>query len=279
MNRLDRPVPDHQVRLDRHLVATGSARSRGTARELIGSGAVAVEGVTVRKVSYAVRPGAVVTVTCGGAQWVGRGALKLEHALTRWAPDGLSVDGRRCLDVGASTGGFTQVLLRRGADRVIALDVGHGQLAAELAADDRVTDLPGTHVKDADTALLGGPVDLLVADLSFIPTSSVVGVLAALCGPQADLVLLVKPQFEVGPDRVGRGGVVRDAGARTHAVQTVVRALYAAGLGVRDLTTSPIEGAAGNVEYLLWACPPHPGMMGPEAASALGASSTGKERR
>lgn len=273
------PAAAVPVRLDRHLVQTGAARSRGDARRLITAGAVLVDGQVVRRASYAVTPGTRVDATVTGPCWVGRGAVKLDHALSLWEPDGLSVRGRRCLDVGASTGGFTQVLLRRGVAHVHALDVGHGQLAPQLVADDRVSDLSGTHVRDARPDLLGGEVDLVVADLSFIPLSRVVATLATLCRADGDLVLLVKPQFEVGPDRVGRGGIVRDPAARELAVRAVLDATYAAGLAVRSLTPSPIPGGTGNLEYLMWAAPARPGMMGPEAARVLGVALTEKERR
>ena len=269
--------PGPGVRLDRHLVDAGLARARGEAQELIRGGHVTVAGRPVTKPSYAVSPGAVVDLTRPGPSRVGRGAHKLEHALTGWRDDGLGVAGRRCLDVGASTGGFTQVLLEHGAVHVTALDVGHGQLVPELAGDPRVTDLPGTHVRDATAAAIGGPVDVLVADLSFIPLAVVLPRLRRLVTDDADLVLLVKPQFEVGPDRVGRGGVVRSQEARRDAVHTVLRALYASGLAVRDLTRSPILGAGGNVEYLLWARPGGAGMMDVEAALALGNDVTAKE--
>jgi 23S rRNA (cytidine1920-2'-O)/16S rRNA (cytidine1409-2'-O)-methyltransferase len=265
------------VRLDRHLVDAGLARARGEAQELIRGGHVTVAGRPVTKPSYAVPPGSVVALTRPGPSRVGRGAYKLEHALVAWRDDGLAVAGRRCLDVGASTGGFTQVLLEHGAVHVTALDVGHGQLVAELATDPRVTDLPGTHIRDTTADAVGGPVDVLVADLSFIPLAVVLPQLRRLVTDEADLVLLVKPQFEVGPARVGRAGVVRSPEARRDAVLTVVRALYTSGLAVQGLTTSPILGGGGNVEYLLWARPARAGMMDVEAALALGNDVTAKE--
>ncbi len=271
------PGPCTGVRLDRHLVDVGLARARGEAQELIRRGQVSVAGRPVTKPSYAVRPGVVVAVARSGPRRVGRGAHKLEHALTVWREDGLQVAGRRCLDVGASTGGFTQVLLEHGAAQVTALDVGHGQLVAELADDPRVTDLPGTHIRDATPASLGGLVDVLVADLSFIPLTQVLPALSRLVTDDADLVLLVKPQFEVGPERVGRGGVVRSRQARQDALHRVLRALYASGMGAQGLTASPILGGGGNVEYLLWARPEGAGMMDVEAALALVDDVTAKE--
>jgi 23S rRNA (cytidine1920-2'-O)/16S rRNA (cytidine1409-2'-O)-methyltransferase len=265
------------VRLDRLLVEQGLARSRGDAQELVRSGKVSVAGRTIVKPATVVSPGATVEVARPGPRWVGRGAHKLAHAVTLWSGHGLTVHGRRCLDVGASTGGFTQVLLEHGAAQVVALDVGHGQLAAELRADPRVTDLPGTHVRDVSVQALGGPADLLVADLSFIPLSAVLLQLRRLVVDDGDLVLLVKPQFEVGPQRVGRGGVVRSRAARRDAVHAVLREGYAAGLAAVAITTSPVAGSGGNVEYLLWARPARAGMMDAEAALALGTDVVAKE--
>jgi 23S rRNA (cytidine1920-2'-O)/16S rRNA (cytidine1409-2'-O)-methyltransferase len=270
-------VPEATTRLDRRLVDLGVARARGEATELIRAGHVTVDGVVVTRPAYAVTPAADVHARRPGPRRVGRGADKLEHALERWRAEGLQVAGRRCLDVGASTGGFTQVLLEEGAAHVTALDVGHGQLADELVRDARVRDLPGTHIADTTAETIGGAVDVLVADLSFIPLTRVLPMLAALVAPEADLVLLVKPQFEVGPGRVGRGGVVRSAEARRDAVLAVLRAAYGSGLAVQGLTPSPIRGGEGNVEYLLWARPGREGMMDVEAALALGNDVTAKE--
>lgn len=258
---------------------TGVARSRAVAQQLVADGQVHVDGTVARRAGQVLRPGAEVVVSGEQTRWVGRGAMKLDHALRLWAAEGLAVRGRRCLDVGASTGGFTQVLLEAGAEHVVALDVGHGQLAPSVAADPRVLDLPGTHIRDADLVALGGPRQVVVADLSFIPTSSLMAVLAHWLADDGDLVVLVKPQFEVGPDRVGRGGVVRDPRARSLALRGVLSAAYDAGLGLCALTTSPIAGGAGNVEYLVWVRHLRPGMMGAEAAVDLGARLTEEERR
>lgn len=241
------------------------------ANDLIAGGDVWVDGRVVRKAAWPVPPTARVEVRSSQPGWVSRGAVKLAHALHVWGPEGLAVVGRRCLDVGASTGGFTQVLVRHGACHVTALDVGQGQLAAVLREDPRVTDLSRTHLRNARPETIGGRVDLLVADLSFIGLSSVLPSLVGLCHEGADLVLLVKPQFEVGPARVGRGGVVHDRAARSLAVRQVIDAGYAAGLAVRGLISSPITGVGGNREYLVWAAPRRPGMMGPQAAASLGA--------
>lgn len=258
-------------RLDQALVARGLARTRSQAQQLVRAGAVSVDDTVVD------RPAATVTeqsrlevtdvpgpdheaawITRG---WVGRGALKLDHALTRWGPDGLRVAGRRCLDVGASTGGFTQVLLEHGATHVVALDVGHDQLDQRLVQDERVTDRSGTSVRDVSADELGGPFDVVVGDLSFISLALVLPQVASLAAPRADLVLLVKPQFEVGREALGRAGVVRSPGAREAVLASLDGRARDAGLAPMDLTRSPVTGTTGNVEYLWWlrACPP--GMM------------------
>lgn len=231
----------------------GLARSRADARALVGDGLVRVVGEVARKPSQPVDADTHVTVDDAGPRWVGRGALKLLAALDTWGPQGLTADGRRCIDVGASTGGFTQVLLRRGAARVVAVDVGHGQLVPELAADPRVEDRPGTTVRGLHAEDVGGPADLVVADLSFISLTLVTADLARLTAPDGDLVVLVKPQFEVGRERLARDGVVTDPRGRADALAGVVAALRGAGLHVHGLERSPVTGTTGNVEYLLWA--------------------------
>ena len=175
-------------RLDAELVARGLARSRGQARELVDAGVVLVDGHPAAKPAQAVGPEVAIALTSPPEKWVGRAALKLLRALELWP---IAVEGRRCLDVGASTGGFTQVLLEHAAAHVTALDVGHGQLAAEVAADPRVTDLPGTNVRDVAAATVGGPFDLVVADLSFISLTVVLGPMRDLVRDGGDLVVLV----------------------------------------------------------------------------------------
>ena len=192
-------------------------------------------------------------MTTEGPRWVGRAAHKLVAALDTWAGEGLRVTGRRCVDVGASTGGFTQVLLAHGAAQVVAVDVGHDQLVPEVAQDPRVDERSGTTVRGLTAADLGGPADLVVADLSFISLTLVMGDLAGLLGADADLVLLVKPQFEVGRGRLNGQGVVTDPRDRTRALDQVVAAVGEHGLHVHGIRTSPISGTSGNAEYLLWA--------------------------
>ena len=182
--------------------------------------------------------------------WVGRGALKLVHALDLWA---IEVEGRVVLDVGASTGGFTEVCLARGAARVYAVDVGRGQLHPKVAADRRVVSLEATDARDLTPALIPEPPGFIVTDVSFISLSKALPAALALAAPGADLVALVKPQFEVGPERVGKGGLVTDPAARQDALAGVVAFLSGSGWTVRETTDSPIEGGDGNREFLVWA--------------------------
>ncbi len=182
--------------------------------------------------------------------YVGRGALKLVHALTQWP---LTVAGRTVLDVGASTGGFTQVVLERGAARVYAVDVGRGQLHAKLADDPRVISLEGTDARSLTPDLIALAPELIVTDVSFIGLAKALPAALALAPAGADLVALVKPQFEVGPDKVGKGGLVKDEAARAQALADVEAFLQASGWTVRASADSPIAGGDGNREYLVWA--------------------------
>ena len=231
----------------------GLARSRGDARDLIAAGLVRVDGTTARKPAQPVGSDAGLTVDATARRWVGRGAVKLLAALEAWQDEGLRVAGRRCVDVGASTGGFTEVLLEHGAREVVAIDVGHGQLVPELAADPRVVDRSGTTVRGLTAEDLGGAADLVVADLSFISLTLVLGDLARLRGDDGDLVVLVKPQFEIGRGRLSASGVVTDPEDRADAVTRVLDAATAAGLHPHGLLPSPVRGSTGNAEYLLWA--------------------------
>ena len=188
----------------------------------------------------------------GGEEYVSRGGHKLAGALAAFEPRGLVVAGRRCLDAGASTGGFTDVLLRHGAREVVAVDVGYGQLAWRLRQDERVTVHDRTNIRDLDRAIVGRPVDVVVGDLSFISLTLVLEPLVGVTAGDGDLVLMVKPQFEVGRSGVGRGGVVRDVGLRADAVESVASAGAARGWGARAVTASPLPGPSGNVEFFLW---------------------------
>lgn len=238
-----------RARVDAELVRRGLARSRQQAAELIGAGLVTIDGIPAAKPATAIAIDARLVVAAADERsWVSRGAHKLIGALDAFA---IGVDGRRCLDAGASTGGFTEVLLSRGAREVVAVDVGYGQLAWPLRSDPRVAVMERTNVREVDAETIGGVVELVVADLSFISLSTVLPALAACASDDADIVPMVKPQFEVGKDRVGPGGVVSDPALRIESVLKVAQ--RAAELGWRpvDVTASPLPGPSGNVEYFL----------------------------
>ncbi|MDV3126117.1 TlyA family RNA methyltransferase [Mycobacterium sp. 21AC1] len=238
-----------RARVDAELVRRGLARSRQQAAELISAGRVRIDGMPAAKPATAITVDANLTVFRSDERsWVSRGAHKLIGALDAF---GITVADRRCLDAGASTGGFTEVLLDRGAAEVVAVDVGYGQLAWSLRSDSRVTVLERTNVRELTVEAIGAPVGLIVADLSFISLATVLPALTACAEPDADIVPMVKPQFEVGKDRVGAGGVVLDPELRVDAVCAVAR--KAAGLGwpAVAVTASPLPGPSGNVEYFL----------------------------
>ncbi len=243
-----------RVRLDSELVRRGLARSREQAADLIVGGRVSVGGRTAAKAATQVDTASAIVVAeaAEGPDYVSRGAHKLLGAIEAFGPRGLVVEGRRCLDAGASTGGFTDVLLRAGVTHVLAVDVGYGQLAWSLRTDERVTVMERVNVRDLTPEMVGEPPSLVVGDLSFISLRLVLPALAACAAPEADFVMLVKPQFEVGKERVGAGGVVRDPVLRAGSVRDVARAASALGLVVRGVTASPLPGPSGNVEYLIW---------------------------
>lgn len=230
----------------------GLARSREQAAGLVAAGRVTVAGQVATKPATAVDAATPVLVAevPGEPDYASRGGHKLAGALDAFA--GVAVAGRRCLDAGASTGGFTDVLLRRGAREVVAADVGYGQLDWRLRTDERVTVLDRTNVRSLTPAAIGGPVELIVADLSFISLKLVLPALVACAAAGADLVPMVKPQFEVGKDRVGAGGVVRDPRLRAEAVESVAVAAAGLGFGMAGVVASPLPGPSGNVEYFLW---------------------------
>ena len=236
-------------RADLLLVERGLFESRARARAAIEAGGVTAEGRVVAKPSELLDEEAEIAAAAAHP-WVGRGALKLVHALERWP---VAVAGRVVLDVGASTGGFTEVCLAKGAARVYAVDVGRGQLHASLAGDARVTNLEATDARDLTAALIPEPPDLIVTDVSFIGLAKALPAALALAAEGAELVALVKPQFEVGPARVGKGGLVKDPQARADALAAVEAFLDAAGWAAQATADSPIEGGDGNREYLLWA--------------------------
>ncbi len=242
-------------RLDAELVRRKLARSREHAGQLIAAGRVSVGGSTALKSATQVATSAAIVIAedSGDPDYVSRGGHKLAGAFAAFVPRGLRVEGRRALDAGASTGGFTDVLLRAGAAQVVAVDVGYGQLAWSLQSDERVTVKDRTNVRDLTLeAIDGQPVDLVVGDLSFIPLGLVLPALVRCAAPDADLVLMVKPQFEVGRERLGSGGVVRSSQLRAEAVRGVAQQAHGLGLGILGVTASPLPGPSGNVEYFLW---------------------------
>ncbi|MBY9073196.1 TlyA family RNA methyltransferase [Nocardioides sp. WL0053] len=243
-----------RLRLDAELVRRGLARSREHASELIAAGRVKVSGALATKPATGVTTDVALVVLDdpGRPDYVSRGGHKLAGALEVFEPLGLVVSGRRALDAGASTGGFTDVLLRRGAREVQAVDVGYGQLAWSLQQDPRVHVHDRVNIRDLTLEQIGGPVDLVVGDLSFISLGLVLDALIGVTSPDGDLALMVKPQFEVGKDRVGKGGVVRDLGLRAAAVTAVAATAAAKGWGARAVTASPLPGPSGNVEFFLW---------------------------
>lgn len=254
-------------RLDQELVRRGLARSRGEAAELIAAGEILLGGVPATKVATLVDAGVAIEVRDDRERFASRGGHKLAGALDRLD---VLVEGRYCLDAGASTGGFTDVLLRGGAARVVAVDVGYGQLAWALRTDERVVVLDRTNVRHLRPDDVPPPAPgLVVADLSFISLTAVLEALVAVAAPGADLVLLCKPQFEVGPALVGKGGVVRDPAAWRGALEAVCARGTELGLGVAGVTASPLPGPSGNVEFFAHLRAGAPGAGDPLAEAAI----------
>ena len=238
-----------KTRIDLLLVSRGLFDSRAKARAAIEAGLVTANGVAVAKPSEMVADDADLVAT-PAHPFVGRGALKLDHALTLWP---VTVQDRVVIDVGASTGGFTEVCLLRGAARVYAVDVGRGQLHVKLSADPRVVGLEGLDARLLSVAHVPEPIDLVVCDASFIGLAKVLPAALTLARPGGDLVCLVKPQFEAGPKGVGKGGLVKDEAVRARVLAEVTDWLTTEGWSVRETATSPIGGSDGNIEFLLWA--------------------------
>jgi len=236
-----------KIRLDQLLVDKGLAPSRERARALILAGQVQVDGRPATKAGTAVPPAADVTLLAPDHPYVSRGGLKLAHALDTF---GIAVEGRVALDIGASTGGFTDVLLQRGAACVVALDVGHGQIDWRLRGDPRVVVLEGVNARYLTPADVPGPFDLVSIDVSFISLRQVLPAVPPLLRPGADVVALVKPQFEAGRAEV-RHGLIRDEAVRARVVEEVRAAAAAVGLNPVAVAPSPITGQKGNVEFLL----------------------------
>jgi 23S rRNA (cytidine1920-2'-O)/16S rRNA (cytidine1409-2'-O)-methyltransferase len=241
--------PAKRARLDTELVRRGLVVSRAEAQRLIGAGRVMVQGALASKAAALVAPGDSLGVTAGSSDYVSRGGIKLAGALDALE---LDVKGRSCLDAGASTGGFTDVLLRRGAVQVVAVDVGYGQLAWSLRTDPRVVVLDRTNVRFLTRASVSPPIpDLVVADLSFVSLTLALPALRSVATPDADFVLLVKPQFEAGRGRVGKGGVVRDPAVWDEVMHRVAECGTRLGLGLAGAVASSLLGPAGNVEFFL----------------------------
>lgn len=242
-----------RLRLDAELVRRGLARSREHASTLIEQKLVSVGGTVASKPATGVTTDqAIVVKESAEPTYASRGAYKLLGALGVFQPLGLSVEGKRCLDAGASTGGFTDVLLREGAREVMAVDVGYGQLVWALQSDDRVHVFDRTNIRTMEPELIGGQVQLVVSDLSFISLTVVMPSLTRACEKEGDIVLMIKPQFEVGKDNLGKKGVVRDPVLHADAVLRVCQSAFRLGWGTRALAPSPLPGPAGNVEYFCW---------------------------
>jgi 23S rRNA (cytidine1920-2'-O)/16S rRNA (cytidine1409-2'-O)-methyltransferase len=237
-------------RLDAELVRRGLARSREAATDLIEARVVLVGGMPATKPASQVDGETSIVIAENRDEFVSRGGHKLAGALSKFS--GISVRDKRVLDAGASTGGFTDVLLRNGAREVVAVDVGYGQLAWELRQDPRVIVLDRTNVRHLTLEHIGDPVDIVVADLSFISLTLVLPALVTVTTENADFLVMVKPQFEVGRDKLGAGGVVRDSTLRLGAIEEVAHSAWEVGLGVAGVSASALPGPAGNVEYFLW---------------------------
>ena len=240
-------------RLDAELVRRKIARSREQAVTMIKEGRVSVNSLPATKPATQVTPEVSVRVTeAEEDRWASRGAHKLLGALEAFEPQGLSLKDRRVLDAGASTGGFTDVALDRGAREVVAVDVGYGQLIWRLQDDERVRVLDRTNIRFLDLEQTGGPCDVMVGDLSFISLKLTLPAIAKVMAPGADLLPMGKTQFEVGKDRLGHGGVVRSPELRAEVTADVAAAAAGLGLSLRGVVASPLPGPSGNVEYFLW---------------------------
>ena len=239
-----------RIRLDAELVRRGLARSREHAVDLIEARQVLVGGIPATKPATQVNPETSIKLAGVRDDFVSRGGHKLAGALDAF-PD-IKTEAKDCLDAGASTGGFTDVLLKRGVAKVIAVDVGYGQLAWELRNDPRVQVLDRTNVRHISPEIIGERIALIVADLSFISLTMVIPALKSVSTDETDYLVMVKPQFEVGREKLGAGGVVRDSQLRKQAIVDVANSAFELGLGCLGVCASPLPGPAGNVEYFLW---------------------------
>ena len=236
------------MRLDAALFAKGLASSRNRAQTLIADGHVTVNGIVCLKASQSVEDTDVLHVT-ESLPFVGRGGYKLSYALSAFQ---LNLNGLHCLDIGASTGGFTDCMLQNGAASVLSVDVGHGQFAEELRADSRVTLMEGTDIRTLPPETDGLPADFAACDVSFISLAQILPVIPALLKPHAKAVLLIKPQFEAGQQALNKHGVVKDEKVRQRVVKNIQDTAALHGLVPLEVCESPVRGGSGNVEYLLY---------------------------
>jgi len=239
-----------KLRLDRFLVERGIAESRERGQAMILAGKVLVNGQKVEKAGALVPEEADIRILGEPMPYVSRGGLKLEAALREFK---ITVTGRTAMDVGASTGGFTDCLLQHGCRNVYAVDVGYGQLAWKLRQDPRVISLERTNIREINSALIPEPIDIAVIDASFISLEKVIPPVLPFLAHDSEIIALIKPQFEVGKGRVGKGGIVRDETARKAVVERIVEFVREQGLEVKGVIPSPITGQDGNIEYLLYA--------------------------
>lgn len=237
------------MRLDQHLFSQGLAESRQRAQALIMAGKVYLDGQKATKAGQNVPEGAAVEVRGGQLPYVSRGGLKLEKGLKVFP---LELEGRVCMDVGASTGGFTDCMLQNGARKVYAVDVGYGQLAWKLRSDERVVVMERTNIRSLQPAALDDTIDVFTIDVSFISLKLVLPVMSVLTGPVAEAICLVKPQFEAGKEKVGKKGVVRDAAIHLETMQSCMGYAVENGFAVAGLDYSPVKGPEGNIEFLMY---------------------------
>lgn len=235
------------ARLDAEIVSRGIARSRERAKEMIKSGSISVNGRSVNKASAEVSESDLIE-SSEQELYVGRGALKIQKATEVF---GLDFSGKTCLDIGASTGGFTDFMLKNGAVKVFAVDVGHGQLAQSLRNDSRVINMEGTDIRTVTPENTGGKVDFISADVSFISLKMILPVFQELLKDGAEAVVLIKPQFEAGKKSVGKHGIVRDRKVHRRVLSEIDASIYNSGLVALDYTFSPVKGGSGNIEYLV----------------------------
>ena len=239
-----------KTRLDAELVRRGLVKSREQASELISKKLVLVSGIPASKAATQVDAQTSITLKDGGDKFASRGGIKLNGALEHFSK--IEIAGKAVLDAGASTGGFTDVLLRRGANKIYAVDVGYGQMAWELQNNPKVRVLDRTNIRNISPQIIDKPVDVVVADLSFISLKLALSALKSVAKNEADFLLMVKPQFEVGKENLGAGGVVRDNSLRKAAVLDVAKYAHSISLGCLGVVASELPGPSGNVEYFLW---------------------------